>query len=36
MYINIDEFKKYKFEIYVYHAKDNFDINFFKQSTFKL
>jgi len=30
MYINIDNFKKYKFEIYVYHVKDNFDTNFFQ------
>jgi len=30
MYIDIDDFKKYKFEIYVYHVKDNFDTNFFQ------
>ena len=30
MYINIDNFKKYKFEIYIYDVKDNFDTNFFQ------
>ena len=30
MYININKFKKYKFEIYVYYVKNNFDIDFFQ------
>ncbi len=30
MYIDIDNFKKYKFENYVYYVKDNLNTNFFQ------
>jgi len=30
MYIDIDDFKKYEFEIHVYHVKDNLGTNFFQ------
>jgi hypothetical protein len=36
MYIDIDDFKKYKFEIYIYYVKDNLDTNFFQVTNIQI